>query len=122
MGEVDQQIIRHAIGARAQYKSVHERVGERLFVFFDQAFGRAVCVGVGLEIGEVTHRFIFPTEKGDALFQLLGDGLAGLAVVWVKGVVVAKGTTSCGDLAVAVGTRKAAVDGYLLHFMLKNSV
>ena len=117
LGEVVQQIVRHAVGTRAKDQSIHKRVGESLLVFGDETGSLSVRVRVRLEIGQIAHGLIFSAKKGDALFDLLGDAMRREAIIRVERTVVTIRASSRRDGSVAVWTREPSIDGNLLHFM-----
>lgn len=73
-----------------------------------------MSIGIGLEVGYVTHRRIFMRKEAPRIFELLRD--CSTADGRRKGVVIAIGTAPIAECTVAIGTGKAGVDGKFLHF------
>ncbi len=113
--EIVEQTVVYAVGTRADDDADHILDGERFLIKTAQTVGGGIGIGEGLKIGEKLHVGIFAGKEPLALFQLLGDRFAGVAVGWVERAVVAVGASAEGNAAVAVGTGKACIDGYLLY-------
>src|ERR1035437_5953516 len=91
------------------------RTRERLFVAGAQHFQFAVGVGVALKIRDVVLRArVAPLQKTEPGVDLFGDALAWIEVARRKAGVVAKGTTTGADPAIAVRASEAGNDRYLL--------
>lgn len=115
-GKVAEKIGRHAVGTRTNDKPYHVRHRKGFFVLRFQMRERIIGIRVGLKVGEVFHVGVLASEETLAFFQLLSDGLGGGAIIGIEGLIVAIGTATCTNLAIAVRTCKTSMKGNLLCF------
>ena len=90
---------------------------ECLFVLCDAVLHLPVSIGVGLEVSEVLHLGVLPSEEGDTLVDLLGDALELRRVVWAEALIVAVGTASLAHRSVTGRAGEARRERDLLHLL-----
>ncbi len=106
----------HAVGARADNQSRHHWMGKGLAIAFLKNFQRGVSITVSLQISKVTAFVPTPAcVEGDALVDLLGDALMGLAVARVESCIVAEGAPTRAQSAITIRATKTGIDGKLEH-------
>ena len=114
VGEIVEQGFGHAVGACSDDQPHHSIDTEGFFVFSFEIVESCIGIGICLKVGKVFHHGIFPCKELLTFFELLTDGLVGVAVCGIEGLVVAIGTSTLSYPSVTIGTGETSIDGNLL--------
>lgn len=113
--EIVEKFIAYAVGTRTDYQAYNIVAAKSLLILCAQFVDRGVCVAVRLKISDVFHVGVFARKKSLSLFYLFGYRFVAVAVGGVESLVVAERTAAAAHSAIAVGTGKSCIDGYLLN-------
>ena len=107
--QIPEQSIRHTIRASAD--------DQRLFIFPFQRLQFAVCICISLKVGQILHFRIFMGEETFSFLQLQTYRFLCAAVVRIKSLVIAIGTTAISFISVTIGTSETCIQRNFLHFI-----
>ncbi len=119
-GNIVELCLVDTIGPGADDESLHLGVREGSLIQLLQFGQGGMCIGKGLEIGQVNRGFAATLAvEGNAVVNLLEDVFLGRTVAGYKGAVEAVGAATGADGPVAVGTGKSSIDGQFKHWLAK---
>ena len=93
-GKFVKEFLRHTIGTSANNDAINFFYCESFAIQIHYHVNISMRVGVGLEVGEITHVGVFLPEKMFPLFELLCDRLRRGTIGGIKRLIIAISATT----------------------------